>query len=131
METNTKEGSGEGGNIQFPVDCPSRKVLELLADKWKLLIIHCLANGERRNGELKRAVEGVSQKMLTQTLRSLERDGFVERKNYQEIPPRVGYRLTSLGGSLRDELLRLSKWGVENFGEIASAQTVFDLSSQK
>ena len=115
-----------GAGPCFPKDCPSRKVIELLADKWKLLLIHCLAEGEYRNGELKRAVEGISQKMLTQTLRTLERDGFVIRKDYHELPPRVGYTLTPLGKSLRDELLRLADWGLLHFGDIASARMKFD-----
>ena len=114
--------------IQFPRDCPSRQLIELLADKWKLLLVHCLADGERRNGELKRAAEGISQKMLTQTLRALERDGFVSRRDYGEVPPRVGYTLTPLGESLRKELLRLSDWGLRHFDEIAKARSDFNHS---
>jgi DNA-binding HxlR family transcriptional regulator len=120
-----QEKISESEDISFPRDCPSRALIELIADKWKLLIIHCLAVGERRNGELKRAIEGISQKMLTQTLRELERDGFVTRKDYHELPPRVGYTLTPLGASLRDQLLHLSDWGLGHFDEIAAARAKF------
>jgi DNA-binding HxlR family transcriptional regulator len=76
------------------VRCPSRKVLELLADKWSVLIIAALTRGINRNGELLREIGGISQKMLTQTLRALERDCIVQRKVYPASPPKVEYELT-------------------------------------
>lgn len=80
----------------FSARCPSRAVLEQLAGKWSLLLLHRLATGPRRPSELRRAVGGISEKMLVQTLRGLERNGFVARRNYAEVPPRVEYALTAV-----------------------------------
>src|SRR5437762_10969982 len=77
--------------------CPSRLVLDRIADKWTALVIQILARGTMRYAELQRAIGGISQKMLTQTLRSLERDGLVQRKVYPVVPPKVEYSLTKLG----------------------------------
>ena len=77
--------------------CGSRRVLNMLADNWTILVIYALGRGTMRHGELMRTIGGISQKMLTQTLRRLERDGMVSRKVYPVVPPRVEYRLTPLG----------------------------------
>ena len=77
--------------------CPTRKVLDLIADKWTTLVIHILAGGTYRYSELHRTIDGISQKMLTQTLRDLESNGLVLRKVYPEVPPRTEYSLTPLG----------------------------------
>src|SRR5438105_1866455 len=92
------------------VRCGSRKVLDRIADKWTALVIHVLSDGTKRSGELRRAISGISQKMLTQTLRSLEHDGLVERKVYPVVPPMVEYSLTSLGRSLEEPLSAICKW---------------------
>ena len=109
--------------------CPSRRVLELIADKWTMLILPALAKGPRRNSELMRAVGGVSQKMLTQTLRELERNGLIERRDYGEIPPRVDYRLTELGRSLAEPIWALDCWAQRHFSEVEAARAAFDAAN--
>ncbi len=107
--------------------CPSRQVMEMLADKWKLLVFHSLRQRDvMRNGELMRALNGVSQKMLTQTLRALERDGLIFRRDYQEVPPRVEYGLTELGRSLSEPILQISDWGQSNMMAVEAAREIYD-----
>lgn len=91
-------------------DCPSRKVLDRISDKWTALVIYALSEETMRYGELQRRIGGVSQKMLTQTLRSLEDDGLVTRKIYPVVPPMVEYSLTPLGRSLTEPLTAVRKW---------------------
>lgn len=105
--------------------CPSRAILELLADKWTLLILPALRRGPVRNGDLMRLIEGVSQKMLTQTLRELERNGLVARIDYQEVPPRVEYALTDLGRSLSEAVRRLDGWAESHIPEVLAARAEF------
>ncbi len=109
--------------------CPSRRVLALIADKWTMLILPALHEGPRRNSELMRAVGGVSQKMLTQTLRELERNGLIERRDYGEIPPRVDYRLTALGRSLTGPIWALDRWAERHFAEVEEARAAFDAAN--
>ena len=90
----------------------------LLADKWTIPIVHTLARGARRPGELRRELEGISQKMLTQTLRALEKRGIVERKVQPVIPPRVDYSLTPLGRSLDKPLAALCAWSERHAQEL-------------
>ncbi|HUP59628.1 MAG TPA: helix-turn-helix domain-containing protein [Thermoanaerobaculia bacterium] len=90
--------------------CPSRKVLDRIAGKWTSLVIYALADGTLRYGELQRRIGGVSQKMLTQTLRSLEEDNLVTRKVYPVVPPMVEYSLTPLGRTLIEPLTAIRKW---------------------
>ena len=106
--------------------CPARLVLDHLADKWAVLIIGQLANGTMRFAELRRAVDGISQKMLTVTLRDLERDGLVNRKLYASVPPKVEYSLTSLGASLSDKAEELCRWAEANMEQILRARDRFD-----
>ena len=98
--------------------CPSRIVLDRIADKWTALIIQVLANGTRRYAALQREIGGISQKMLTQTLRSLERDGLVLRKVYPVVPPKVEYSLTRLGRTLIDPLNGLCRWSERHLPEL-------------
>ena len=98
--------------------CPSRVVLDRIADKWTALIIQVLANGTQRYAELRRTIGGISQKMLTQTLRSLERDGLVLRKVHPVVPPKVEYSLTRLGRTLIDPLHALCRWSVRHLPEL-------------
>lgn len=100
------------------VNCPSRDVLDLIRGKWAILILCYLQQGSMRTGALMRAIEGISQKMLTQTLRELERDGFVERISYPEVPPRVEYRLTELGQSLSELARSMERWFIANYPAI-------------
>lgn len=105
--------------------CPSRAILELIADKWTLLILPALRKGPMRNGDLMRLIGGVSQKMLTQTLRELERNGLVARIDYQEVPPRVEYALTGLGRSLSDAVRKLDSWAEANISQVQAARADF------
>jgi DNA-binding HxlR family transcriptional regulator len=106
--------------------CPAHVVIDHLADKWAVLIIGRLANGTLRFGELRRAVDGISQKMLTVTLRDLERDGLVSRKLYASVPPKVEYSLTPLGASLSDKAEDLCRWAEANMEQILRARDNFD-----
>lgn len=106
--------------------CPSRAVLELIADKWTLLIMPALRSGPMRNGDLMRMIGGVSQKMLTQTLRELERNGLVNRIDHLEVPPRVEYELTTLGRSLAETIRKLDGWAEANIAEVLAARAAFE-----
>jgi DNA-binding HxlR family transcriptional regulator len=103
-------------------DCGSRKVLDRIADKWTALIIHVLSSGTKRPHELRKAISGVSQKMLTQTLRSLEDDGLVSRKVYPVVPPMVEYSLTPLGRSLIEPLEAICLWAEKHLKELEEAR---------
>ena len=105
----------------FVEKCPSRLLLNKIASKWTLLIIDVLANKRRRKGELLRMIEGVSQKMLTQSLRDLEAMALVTRHDLQAVPPHVEYELTDLGRSLRRQVYRLDRWLEDNMREITCA----------
>ena len=94
----------------FDSHCPTRQVLDCIADKWTVLIIRRLSNGTHRFAELRRAVDGISQKVMTNTLRSLERDGMVKRRIYASVPPKVEYGLTDWGQALCPALDALLKW---------------------
>lgn len=116
------------GNV-FSGVCPARHVLAVIADKWSLLLIHALAHGGTlRTAELRRRVEGISEKMLIQTVRRLERFGLVARRAYAEVPPRVEYSLTPLGHSLSEPIRAIDHWVECNVGEIVKAQLAFDLA---
>jgi len=123
----TSEPMGENpcarkGNV-FNPQCPSREILDLIANKWSALLIHVLEQGTHRHGELLRTVNGISQKMLTQTLRELERNGLVARVTYPIVPPMVEYSLTPLGQSLAVVVKPLAQWAETNLREIVSART--------
>jgi DNA-binding HxlR family transcriptional regulator len=94
--------------------CPTRQVLDRIADKWTVLIIRRLSDGTLRFAQLRRAVGGISQKVLTSTLRGLERDGIVTRRLYASVPPRVDYSLTDLGRSLGDLVEGICGWAEAN-----------------
>ncbi len=97
----------------FARACPSREVLAKIANKWSLLVIDALDSGPVRTGALMRRVDGISQKMLTETLRELEGLNLVERRSFDSVPPHVEYALTGLGRSLRQAVCELDRW-VEN-----------------
>jgi len=106
--------------------CPSNAVLEMIADKWTALVVTSLHSGTKRPAELLSRVEGISQRMLTRTLRDLERNGFVRRTIFPEMPPHVEYELTPLGRSLhKDALNPLTKWAVANMPQVVSARAAF------
>src|SRR5437867_2936529 len=103
----------------FDKECPSQKVLSRVADRWAALIICALHDGQTmRNGALLRRVGGISQKMLTQTLRNLEKDGLVNRQIYPTVPPKVEYRLTALGESVYKPLDELCRWTEDHLEEL-------------
>jgi DNA-binding HxlR family transcriptional regulator len=106
--------------------CPTRQVLDCIADKWAVLVLGLLLGGTRRFGELRRDIQGVSQKMLTQTLRSLERDGIVRREVYATVPPKVEYSLTTLGESLATTLDELRIWAERNIEDVLRHRETFD-----
>jgi len=108
-------------NVLSP-QCPTRMVLDLIADKWTTLVIYLLSSGTRRYGQLQREIGGISQKMLTQTLRKLEEDGLVKRAVYAEVPPRTEYTLTELGVTLKEPLGSLCQWAVAHFAEVEKAR---------
>jgi DNA-binding HxlR family transcriptional regulator len=101
-------------------------VLNRVGDKWSMLIVMILAAGPRRFNELKREIDGISQRMLTLTLRGLERDGLVERTVEPTVPPRVTYELTELGQSLREPVKALGDWAIQHIACIRAAQQRFD-----
>lgn len=102
--------------------CPSRASLELVADKWTPLVVAALAQGVSRNGQLKRHIEGISQKMLTQTLRRLETHGLVDRVVHEQVPPNVEYRLTALAASLVPVLEALCHWAETTMVDVELAR---------
>lgn len=110
----------------FALHCPTRAVLDRLADKWALLILVRLAEGEARFNQLRREIEGVSQKVLSQTLKRLERDGLVSRRAYPTVPVTVEYRLTDLGRTLRETVIPFSRWAEAHMDEILRAQERYD-----
>ena len=93
--------------------CPAEKTLDIIGGRWKVLILWQLFQGERRFSELFRALAGITQKMLTQQLRELEKDGIVHRRVYPQIPPKVEYSLTPLGKSLRPVVDAMCEWGLQ------------------
>ncbi len=101
-------------------------VLNRVGDKWSMMIVMMLSNGPQRFSELKRAIDGISQRMLTLSLRGLERDGLVTRTVTPTIPPRVDYELTELGRSLREPVKALGEWAIEHIACIRAAQERFD-----
>jgi DNA-binding HxlR family transcriptional regulator len=103
-----------------------REVLNRVGDKWSVLIVQLLADGPKRFSELRRTIEGISQRMLTLTLKGLERDGLVTRTVYPTIPPRVEYQLTDLGRTLRKPIQSLAKWAQENRERIQQSRDRYD-----
>lgn len=106
--------------------CPTHRVLDRLGDRWVSLILKELADGPRRHGELARAVAGATQKMLTQTLRALQREGLVARSVPDSMPPRVEYRLTPLGESLLPVIAVVTQWAERHIDDIDTARVTYD-----
>jgi len=107
-------------------ECPSQGILALIGSKWSMLILCSLRSGPRRTHELKRRMAGVSSKMLTQTLRELERHGIVHREDYGEVPPRVEYRLTPLGRSLAALIVDIEEWVTTHYLRMTSEVRKYD-----
>lgn len=113
------------GNV-YAADCPTRKLLDRVADKWSVLILLLLGQEALRFNALRRRIEGVSQKMLSQTLRSLERDGLVSRTVVATVPVTVTYAITQLGSGLIGSLQGMIDWAETHMEEVAAAQRVYD-----
>ncbi|WP_436786116.1 winged helix-turn-helix transcriptional regulator [Yinghuangia sp. YIM S10712] len=107
-------------------DCEVRQILDRVADKWSLLVIALLDQRTLRFTELRRKIDGISQRMLTVTLRQLERDGLVERTVHPVVPPRVDYALTPLGMTLHDTIQALVTWTEANQAKVAAARAAYD-----
>lgn len=114
------------GYNAFRRTCPSHAVLETLAGKWTYLVVSALKRGVLRNSEIARIVEGISPKMLAQTLRELERDGLVERTVFPEVPPRVEYALTPLGLELAGLMDTIRRWGEAHVPQILAARREYE-----
>ncbi|MBP2584022.1 DNA-binding HxlR family transcriptional regulator [Streptomyces sp. PvR006] len=126
--TGTYGDDGDSDPFQWDTreDCEVRQILDRVADKWSLLVIALLDRRVMRFTELKREIDGVSQRMLTVTLRQLERDGLVKRTVHPVVPPRVEYELTPLGGTLHTTIRALVTWTEQHQNEIAAAREEYD-----
>ena len=103
-------------------ECPSREILEHLTSKWSVLVLRCLSDGVHRFSELKQRIEGVSEKMLAQTLKMLEQDGFILRTVYPVVPPKVEYQLTILGSQAAEKTMYLIGWIEKSLPEILESK---------
>ena len=127
---NGAAGSDGGAPGVTLIGCRVREILERVGDKWSLFVISCLGDGPRRFTELKRSVDGISQRMLTVTLRGLERDGIVSRTMYPVMPPRVDYELTPLGRTLLDAVGALMTWADAHLDEVDAARLAYDARAE-
>ena len=122
--------SSERRTFNNTEDCPIRNVVAQIGDKWSILILFALVDGPDRFNSLKSRIEGISQRMLTQTLRDLERDGFVLRTVYPQVPVKVEYELTELGRGLSGSVWQLVSWAGDHHGEIRQARQRYDEITQ-
>ncbi|MEU5864681.1 MULTISPECIES: helix-turn-helix domain-containing protein [unclassified Nonomuraea] len=132
MATTTAAQRRDQARLAFDAyfaECPSRKLLDRLSDKWVTLVLSALARGERRYSDLSRHIAGVSQKMLTQTLRGLERDGLVARRVTPQVPVRVDYALTPLGESLMPLVIAIKTWAEEHIEDVEAARERYDATA--
>jgi DNA-binding HxlR family transcriptional regulator len=127
----TTEQFEAGPKNVYVAGCGARAALERIADKWALLLILLLEQRPYRFNELLRAVGGLSQKMLTQTLRNLERDGLVRREVYPTTPPQVEYSLTPLGATLGSAFRAMTEWAEAHVGEVLTARVTYDARSTR
>jgi DNA-binding HxlR family transcriptional regulator len=115
-----------GADAEYVANCPVRGVLDRVGDKWSMLLVMMLVTGPKRFNQLRRDVPDISQKMLTQTLRELQRDGLVARKVFDTKPPAVEYRLTDLGQSIVGPFVQLITWANDNHQRIDGARASYD-----
>ncbi|NYD78013.1 transcriptional regulator, HxlR family [Arthrobacter cupressi] len=125
MDTIERDTSGLPADVLNP-NCPSRVIFQRIGDKWASLVVQVLAEGPVRFSDLRKMVSVVTPKVLTQTLRSLERDGLVTRTVHAQVPPRVDYELTALGRSLLDPLALLRAWAESHVPAILAARDAYD-----
>jgi DNA-binding HxlR family transcriptional regulator len=129
MDQRTTGRRGYRQRSELNSECPVRDVLDRVGDKWSSLIVRELHDGPRRFGALRRAIEDISQRMLTETLRHLQRDGFITRTVIPVTPPQVEYALTPMGQSLQRALGVLAEWSADNHESIRAARRQFDIAS--
>src|SRR5271165_606864 len=110
--------------------CPTRLVLDRIADKWTVLVLGLLCHGPIRFNRLRREIDGLTQKMLSQTLKGLERDGLIARAVKPTSPVTVEYSITPLGGTLAEALAALQRWAGDHIGEVAAAQSRYDAAAR-
>lgn len=127
MATAPKREEIQGGEQDRAACGTIAQVLDRIGNKWTVMVVVALAGGPQRFNAIMRSVEGVSHRMLTLTLRGLQRDGMVKRRAYATIPPKVEYELTPLGRSLIEPLRSLADWALRNRTKIETAQTAFDV----
>jgi DNA-binding HxlR family transcriptional regulator len=121
---------GHRANV-YSAACPSRQALDRLADKWTVLIVGALeVAGRQRFGRLRDSIDGVSEKMLTQTLRNLERDGLVHREALGTVPPHVEYELTPLGRTLAEPMAAVRAWAERYIDDVEAARLGFDMAKR-
>ncbi|MFF3019767.1 winged helix-turn-helix transcriptional regulator [Streptomyces sp. NPDC057939] len=128
MEVSTgdsRSSLGKAADVRTPM-CPSRGILEHVTSRWGVLVLAALVESSHRFSELRREVGGVSEKMLAQTLRTLERDGFVLRHAHPVIPPRVDYTLTELGREAAEQVWALARWTEHRTAEVQGARAAYD-----
>jgi DNA-binding HxlR family transcriptional regulator len=113
----------------FAAECPTRRVLDRIGDKWAVLILILLATGPKRFNALRRLIGGVSQKMLSQTLKSLERDGLVSRRVIPTVPVTVEYAVTPLGMTLHEAVDTLRVWAETHIGDVEAARVRYDVGA--
>lgn len=122
----------EPNETHFPGQCQTvNDIISLVGDKWSVLIVVLLGSGKKRFSDIKRAVDGISQKMLTVTLRGLERDGYVSRTVYPSIPPKVEYELTDLGRDLLTPLQALGSWALANHDKVVRSRAAYDARHER
>lgn len=113
----------------FTLNCPTQQILDVIANKWTVVVVYCLAYGPRRYSEIQQRIEGISQKVLTQVLRRLERHGLVQRTVVSELPLVVEYSLTTLGEGLLEPLLEIADWSRAHFPEVTQSRERYDAQS--
>lgn len=116
---------------QFDKECEWREVIGLIGDKWSVLILHAVRDGRLRYSEVQRRVPGISQKVLTASLRQLERDGIIRRTVHPVVPPKVEYELTKLGFSVFDAVAALRGWAIDHLGAVKQSRTAYDKAVAK
>lgn len=126
----TARGAAASPGDLFDPDCPTRQVLDRLGDKWTVLVLLLLSDGRMRFSELRAAAGQVAPKVLTQTLRRMERDGLAVREVFAEVPPRVEYELTELGQSLTGPIAAIADWAEANLGRVTDAQDAYDAAHE-
>ena len=120
------------GYTHVPEECGAiSEILSRIGDKWTVLVVNMLGDGPRRFSQIRRDIGGISQRMLTLTLRGLERDGLVTRTVYPTVPPRVDYELTDLGRTLLGPIVTIASWARENRAEIDAARQAYDAAESR